>query len=221
MREDENLEPLDHGMVILQKKDGFRFGEDAVMVAEFFRPAKNGKLLDIGTGTGIISLILSRNSKVDNITSVEIQEEMAGMAKRSVEKNDLTEKVEVLNIDIKKLNRGNTYDYIVSNPPYMKSSNGKVNPHSMKAISRHEITLNLKELIDESRRLLKPGGTLTLIYRSERMVELLNNLSQSGFYPKRIQNIFSETTKVSKLFMIEAVKGKNRGFEFLEPLYIK
>lgn len=221
MRMDENLEPLDHGMVILQKKDGFRFGEDAVMVADFFTPAKNGKLLDIGTGTGIISLILSRNPKIENITSVEIQEEMAGMAKRSVEKNELTEKIEVLNIDIKKLNRGNTYDYIVSNPPYMKSSNGKVNPHSMKAISRHEITLNLKELIDESRRLLKPGGTLTLIYRSERMVELLNNLSQSGFYPKRIQNIFSETTKVSKLFMIEAVKGKNKGFEFLEPLYIK
>jgi len=221
MREDENLEPLDHGMVILQKKDGFRFGEDAVMVSDFFKPTKNGKLLDIGTGTGIISLILSRDPKVDNITSVEIQEEMASMAKRSVEKNDLIEKIEVLNIDIKKLNRGNTYDYIVSNPPYMKSSNGKVNLHSMKAISRHEVTLNLKELIDESRRLLKPGGSLTLIYRSERMVELLNNLSESGFYPKRIQNIFSENTKVSKLFMIEAIKGKNKGFEFLEPLYIR
>lgn len=221
MRMDENLEPLDHGMVILQKKDGFRFGEDAVMVAEFFKSTKNGKLLDIGTGTGIISLILSRNPKIDSITSVEIQEEMAGMAKRSVEKNNLSERVEVLNIDIKKLNRGNTYDYIVSNPPYMKSSNGKVNPHSMKAISRHEITLNLKELIDQSKRLLKPGGSLTLIYRSERMVELLNNLSHSGFYPKRIQNIFSENTKVSKLFMIEAIKGKNKGFEFLEPLYIK
>ncbi len=221
MRADENLEPLDHGMVILQKKDGFRFGEDAVMVAEFFTPAKSGKLLDIGTGTGIISLILSRDPKIDRITSVEIQEEMAGMAKRSVEKNDLTEKIEVLNIDVKNLNRGNTYDYIVSNPPYMKCSNGKVNPHSMKAISRHEITLNLEELIDQSRRLLKPGGSLTLIYRSERMVELLNNLSQSGFYPKRIQNIFSENTKVSKLFMIEAIKGKNKGFEFLEPLYIK
>lgn len=221
MREDENLEPLDHGMVILQKKDGFRFGEDAIMVSEFFKPTKNGKLLDIGTGTGIISLILSRNSKVDNVTSVEIQEKMADMAKRSVEKNHLIEKIEVLNIDIKNLNRGNSYDYIVSNPPYMKSFNGKVNPHSMKAISRHEITLNLKELITESRRLLKPGGSLTLIYRSERMVELLNILSESGFYPKRIQNIFSENTKISKLFMIEAIKGKNKGFEFLEPLYIK
>lgn len=221
MRIDENLEPLDHGMVILQKKDGFRFGEDAVMVAEFFSPTKNGNLLDIGTGTGIISLILSRNSKINKVTSVEIQEEMASMAKRSVEKNNLIEKIEVLNIDIKFLNRGNTYDYIVSNPPYMKSSNGKVNPSSMKAISRHEITLNLEELIIQSRRLLKPGGSLTLIYRSERMVELLNNLSEFGFYPKRIQNIFSETTKVSKLFMIEAIKGKNKGFEFLEPLYIK
>jgi len=221
MKADENLEPLDHGMVILQKKDGFRFGEDAVMVADFFTPTKDGKLLDIGTGTGIISLILSRNEKIEKITSVEIQEEMASMAKRSIEKNKLSEKIEVLNIDIKKLNRGNTYDYIVSNPPYMKTSNGKVNIHSMKAISRHEITLNLEDLINQSRRLLKPGGSLTLIYRSERMVELLNNLSNSGFYPKRIQNIFSEMTKVSKLFMIEAIKGKDRGFEFLEPLYIK
>ena len=221
MRADENLEPLDHGMVILQKKDGFRFGEDAIMVADFFEPTKKGKLLDIGTGTGIISLVLSRDPKVSDITSVEIQEEMANMTKRSVEKNNLVEKIEVLNIDIKKLNRGNTYDYIISNPPYMKSSNGKVNPHSTKAISRHEITLNLEELITESRRLLKPGGSLTLIYRSERMVELLNNLSKFGFYPKRIQNIFSETTKISKLFMIESIKGKNKGFEFLEPQYIK
>lgn len=96
MKMDENLEPLDHGMVILQKKDGFRFGEDAVMVAEFFKPTKNGKLLDIGTGTGIISLILSRNPKIDSITSVEIQEEMAGMAKRSVEKNNLSDRKSVV-----------------------------------------------------------------------------------------------------------------------------
>ncbi|HAS80113.1 MAG TPA: 16S rRNA methyltransferase [Fusobacteriaceae bacterium] len=221
MKIDENLEPLDHGMVILQKKNGFRFGEDAVMVAEFFSPDKSGNILDIGTGTGIISLILSRNPKINKITSVEIQEEMAEMAKRSIEKNNLTGKIEVINIDIKKLNRGNTYDYIISNPPYMKNSNGKINNNSIKAISRHEITLKLEELIAQSKRLLKPGGSITLIYRSERMIELLNKLSEFGFYPKRIQNIFSKNTKISKIFMIEAIKGKNKGFEFLEPLYIK
>jgi len=221
MKIDENLEPLDHGMVILQKKNGFRFGEDAIMVAEFFSPDKSGNILDIGTGTGIISLILSRNPKINKITSVEIQEEMAEMAKRSIEKNNLTGKIEVINIDIKKLNRGNTYDYIISNPPYMKNSNGKINNNSIKAISRHEITLKLEELIAQSKRLLKPGGSITLIYRSERMIELLNKLSEFGFYPKRIQNIFSKNTKISKIFMIEAIKGKNKGFEFLEPLYIK
>lgn len=221
MRIDENLEPLDHGMVILQKKNGFRFGEDAIMVAEFFSPDKSGNILDIGTGTGIISLILSRNPKINKITSVEIQEEMAEMAKRSIEKNNLISKIEVINIDIKKLNRGNTYDYIISNPPYMKNSKGKINNNSIKAISRHEITLNLEELIVQSKRLLKPGGSITLIYRSERMIELLNKLSEFGFYPKRIQNIFSKNTKISKIFMIEAIKGKNKGFEFLEPLYIK
>jgi len=221
MKIDENLEPLDHGMVILQKKNGFRFGEDAIMVAEFFSPDKSGNILDIGTGTGIISLILSRNPKINKITSVEIQEEMAEMAKRSIEKNNLTGKIEVINIDIKKLNRGNTYDYIISNPPYMKNSKGKINNNSIKAISRHEIALNLEELIVQSKRLLKPGGSITLIYRSERMIELLNKLSQFGFYPKRIQNIFSKNTKTSKIFMIEAIKGKNKGFEFLEPLYIK
>jgi 16S rRNA (guanine1207-N2)-methyltransferase len=220
MKIDENLEPLDDGMVILQKKDGFRFGEDAVMVANFFTPTKSGNLLDIGTGTGIISLILSRDPKLTHITSVEIQDEMADMASRTVAKNNLEEKIEVLNIDIKKLNRGNSYDYIISNPPYMKNLGGKINPNSMKAISRHEVTLNLEELIRESRRLLKPGGSLTLIYRTERMVELLKILSTNGFFINRIQNIFSITTKSSKLFMVEAIKGKNKGFEFLEPLYI-
>ena len=221
MRTDENLELLDHGLVILQKKIGFRFGEDAVMVADFFDPTKSGNLLDIGAGTGIISIILSKNSKITTITSVEIQEEMAEMARRSIEKNRLEGRIELLNINIKELNKGNSYDYIISNPPYMKNSNGKINLHSIKAISRHEITLNLEDLIKESKRLLKPGGTLTLIYRSERMVELLETLSRYGFYSKRIQNIFSKTTKVSKLFMLEAIKGKNKGFKFLEPLYIK
>jgi len=220
MRKDENLEPLDYGMVILQKKDGFRFGEDALRVAEFFSPTKSGNLLDIGTGTGIISLMISRNPKINHITAVEIQEEMAEMAKRTVKKNSLEEKIEVLNMDIKKLNRGNTYDYIISNPPYMKNQGGKVNPNCIKAISRHEVTLNLEELIKESKRLLKPGGTLTLIYRSERMAELLSILSNEGFFVKRMQNIFSKTNKISKLFMIEAVKGKNKGFEFLEPIYV-
>ena len=220
MKIDENLEPLDDGMVILQKKNGFRFGEDAILIADFFSPTKSGKLLDIGTGTGIISILLSRNPNVTHITSVEIQDEMADMASRSIKENHLEEKIEVLNIDIKKLDRGNSFDYIVSNPPYMKSLGGKVNPNSMKAISRHEVTLNLEEVVGESRRLLKPGGTLTLIHRTERMVELLNTLSTNGFFVKRIQNIFSKTTKTSKLFMVEAVKGKNKGFEFLEPKYI-
>ncbi|MCK5780049.1 MAG: methyltransferase [Psychrilyobacter sp.] len=220
MRDDEILEPLDDDMYIFQKKLGFRFGEDAILVSNFFKPLKYGKLLEIGTGTGIISILLSKNEKISKITAIEIQDEMARMANKSIEKNGIEERVEVINIDVKKLDRGNIYDYIISNPPYMKKSNGKINPNSIKAISRHEITLDLEELMRESKRLLKPGGTLTLIYRSERMVELLNEASKFGFYTFRIQNVFSKTTKKSKLFMIELIKGKNKGFEFIEPVYI-
>jgi 16S rRNA (guanine1207-N2)-methyltransferase len=220
MKIDENLEPLDDGMVILQKKDGFRFGEDALLIGEFFSPTKSGTLLDIGTGTGIISLILSRNPKISKITAIEIQEKMADMASRSIKKNKLEEKIEILNMDIKDLNRGNSYDYIITNPPYMRTQHGKVNPNSMKAISRHEITLDLDGLIRESRRLLKPGGSFTAIYRSDRMIEMINTLSEYGFFIKRIQNIFSKNTKTSKLFMVEAIKGKNKGFEFVEAKYI-
>ncbi len=219
MKKDEVLENLDDKMVILQKESGFRFGEDALMIAEFFSPLKEGNLLEIGTGTGIISLMLSKNQMIKKISAVEIQDEMAEMAKRSVELNNLGHKIEVINLDIKKLNRGNYYDYIITNPPYMKSLDGKVNFNSMKAISRHEITLNLDELVQESRRLLKPGGTLTLIYRSKRMVELINTLSKYNFFVKRVQNIFTKKGEKSKLFMIEAVKGKDKGFEFLEPKY--
>jgi 16S rRNA (guanine1207-N2)-methyltransferase len=220
MKFDENLEPLDDGMVILQKKDGFRFGEDALLIGEFFSPTKSGTLLDIGTGTGIISLILSRNPKISKITAIEIQEKMADMASRSIKKNKLEEKIEILNMDIKDLNRGNSYDYIITNPPYMRTQHGKVNPNSMKAISRHEITLDLDGLIRESRTLVKPGGSFTAIYRSDRMIEMINTLSEYGFFIKRIQNIFSKNTKTSKLFMVEAIKGKNKGFEFVEAKYI-
>jgi 16S rRNA (guanine1207-N2)-methyltransferase len=220
MREDEILEPLDFGMKILQKKEGFRFGEDAILVSEFFSPTKSGKVLEIGTGKGIISLIISRNPKVTQITSVEIQEEMANMSKRTVELNNLTDKIEILHLDIKNLKRGNTYEYIISNPPYMRVNSGKVNSSSNKAISRHEVALNIKDFVKESKRLLKPGGSLTLVYRTDRLIELINILSENNFYIKRVQNIFSKSTKESKLVLLEAIKGKNNGFKVLEPLYI-
>ena len=166
--ENETLDDL--GAVskkIVQKKTGFRFAVDAVLISHFIIIDKKSKVLDIGTGTGIIPLLISDNDDIEMISAIEIQGEVADMARRSVILNGLDNRIEVLNEDVRSFKRGNFYDYIVTNPPYMRLEGGRISSDRMKAISRHEIELSLEELIESSKRLLKPGGSFNIIYRNK------------------------------------------------------
>lgn len=220
--EDETLDELNKiNRKIIQKKKGFRFAIDAVLISHFLNITKECRVLDIGTGSAIIPLLLSENEKIMQIDAVEIQDEIADMALRSVKYNNLENMIRIHNTDIKEYFSNEKYDYIVTNPPYMKKENGNVSENEIKAISRHELKINLEELLNKGESLLKNGGSFNIIYRTERVSELLKTIENYKLYPKRLRFVYSKPgIGKSNLFMLEALKGKKSSLEILEPLYL-
>ncbi len=218
--EDEDITLLDDGADIIQKKQGFRFGADAVVLAEFYRGKSRAKILEIGSGTGIIPILLCQRDAASDITALEIQEEMAELTQRNLRRNSMEDRVRVLNMDVKDLREGNTYDCVISNPPYMTIDGKKINPNDSRAVARHEISLNLRELVENAKRLLKPRGQLYMIHRSYRLGEILVELERSGFSPKRIRSVYSDRFSEAKLVLVEASKGRREKLTIEQPLYL-
>ncbi|BDU50685.1 tRNA1(Val) (adenine(37)-N6)-methyltransferase [Haliovirga abyssi] len=221
--EDETLEELTKfNMKIIQKKNGFRFSLDAVLISNFVKIDNKRKinLLDIGTGTGIIPLLLVNNENINTITGVELQENIASMSKRSVLINKLEDKIKIENIDIKDYEVEKKFDMIVTNPPYMKVKNGKVSNNLIKAISRHELKLDLNSLIESSNKVLKDGGSFNIIYRSKRFQELVNVITKHNFHIKRLRFIHTKVDKNAELFMLEAIKNRKKNIAIETPLNV-
>ncbi len=217
---DESLDNLDGiGMKIIQKKSGFRFGNDSICLCYFLRIKRKNTILDIGTGSGIIPLQTLALYPQSKIYVVEIQEDIANMAKRSIEYNKLEDKITIVNSNIKDFKINEKIDLIVSNPPYMKVNKGKVSIKEVKATSRHELTLDLEELLVEVKRLLKVGGSFNMVYRTERFNEVILLLNKHNIFPKRCRFIYTKRGKESKLFMVEALKGRRCQLAIEEPLY--
>lgn len=220
--EDETLDLL--GKVnkkIIQKKKGFRFSIDSVILANFLElDGDRLELADIGTGTGIIPLLLSEREQLKKIYGIEIQSEIAKMASRSIIYNDLTNKIEIIEKDIKNIERGFKVDVISTNPPYMKVNEGIVSTNEYKAISRHEVKMDLDLLLSKSKEMLCNGGSFNIVYRTERFEELINIIGKYGFGVKRVRFIYSKPKSDSNLFVLEAIKGKNIKMRVLDALYI-
>ncbi|WP_410208337.1 tRNA1(Val) (adenine(37)-N6)-methyltransferase [Fusobacterium sp.] len=217
----EDITLLKNGYKIIQKKDGFRFSVDAVLLSDFFTPFKQGKILDIGTGNGIISMLLAINKKSSAITGIDIQEESCKIAEKNVKLNELEDVIKIINGDVKEYPYGNTFDYIVSNPPYMKTDGKKQNECMSKSIARHEVKLTLEELVKSAKRLLKPVGTFSMIHRSYRFTEICRVLEDCGFSLKRVRFVYFSKEKNSNLVLIEAVKGKKCKLEVEAPVYLE
>lgn len=219
VREDEDITLLDDGTLI-QKRQGFRFGVDAVILADFYRGKKNAKILEVGSGTGIIPILLCQKKSAEDITALEIQDHMAELANRNIRRNSLEDKIKIVHTDVKNLKQGNTYDCVISNPPYMVMDGKKINPNDSKAIARHEISLTLSGLIENAKRLLKPRGQFYIVHRSYRLGEILIELEKNGFSPKRIKNVYSDNVSEAKLVLIEASKGRRETLAVEQPLYL-
>ncbi len=225
LKDKERIDDLEfNNLKIIQNPEWFCFGIDSVLLSDFAKNIKNNAIaVDIGTGTGIISILLSEKSKLKKIYGVEVQEEVADMAKRSVELNNLENKIEIINDNIKNINKyieNNNVDVIVTNPPYKKTETGKTNLSKNKLISRHEIECNLEDIIKISYKLLKTKGEFYVVHRSERLSEIIYELKKNKLEPKEIRFVYSSLEKESKMVLIKAVKDGNEFIKVDKPLIV-
>ena len=225
LKENERIDDLEFkGLKIIQNEKGFCFGIDSVLLSDFAKNIKKGsKVLDLGTGTGIISILLCGKTELKKVIGVEIQEEVANMANRSSILNNLENRFQVLNeniLNLNKLYKKQTFDVIVTNPPYKKKDTGIINEDEKKIISRHEITANLEDFIKISKDLLKDKGEFYMVHRPERLVDILSLLRKYKIEPKEIRFVFSNKNKEPKLILIKGIKNAKPFLKIDKNLYI-
>lgn len=211
------------GLRIIQDPNGFCFGTDAVLLADFARIPPGGRALDMCTGTGIIPILLSARTKASYIAGLEIQTKAAQMAARSVELNGLSGRLEIFEGDVREASKifaGERFDVITANPPYMKCNNGLVNPDDVKALSRHELTMDFDDLARESSALLCEGGRLFIVHRPLRLPEIITTLKNRNLEPKRLRMVHTYIDKEANLFLMEARKGGGPELRTLPPLIV-
>ena len=225
LKENERIDDLEFkNLKIIQNKEGFCFGIDSVLLSDFAKNIKkNSKVIDLGTGTGIISVLLCGKTELKRIVGVEVQKEVAEMAKRTVKLNNLENKFEIVNKDILDINNlygKNSFDVVVTNPPYKKKNTGLLNDKSKKTISRHEITADLEDFIKISSNLLKDRGEFYMVHRPERMVDILTIMRKNKIEPKVIRLVFARKDSEPKLILIKGIKHARQYLKFEKNLYI-
>ena len=222
--ENERLDDLQYkGLRLIQKKDGFCFGVDSVLLSHFAQVSKKSRVIDLGTGTGIIALLLAAKKEPSSVIGLEIQEEMAEMAARSVTLNKLENVVEIVHGDIKaavSLFGASSFDAVVSNPPYMGKGNGLVNPQDTKAISRHEILCTIEDVISAAAGLLRPGGKFSMVHRPQRLADIIFFMRKYSIEPKWLRFVQPSPGRKPNLLLISGTKNGNPELTVQEPLYI-
>lgn len=225
LKENERIDDLEFkNLKIIQNIDGFCFGIDAVLLSDFAKNIKKGtKVADLGTGTGIISILLCGKTNLKEIVGAEVQKEVYEMACRSVKLNDLEDRFKVINENILNLPsvfKNNHFDVIVTNPPYKRQNTGIVNDEEKKIISRHEVLANLEDFICVSNKLLKDKGEFYMIHRPERMVDIFSLMRKYKIEPKEARLVFSNERSSPKMVLIKGVKNGGEYLKFRENLYI-
>ena len=222
LKDDEIIEKLNEKFKIIQKVSGYKYGEDTILLFKLFQDSlnkKNIKLLDIGTGNGILPILLSDNKFLTELIGIDIQKENIDRANEALQLNKIEKNILFECMDIREYRKSNYFDIIISNPPYMNDNGKKINENEHKAISRHEIKLSLNELISNAKRLLKPIGLLYFIHRTHRLVEIIKALDKNNFSIKKIIFIYSAQNNKSTMMFVEAVKGKKIKLE-IQNYYI-
>ena len=208
---------------ITQDRAGYRFSIDAVLLAHFADPRSGDKVLDLGTGCGIIPLILAYRQPQIAIYGVEVQTELAGLAVFNVRENQLEDRITVFYTDMKLLRPAMTagpVDLVVCNPPFRRQGSGRINPDAQRAVARHEIKINLGDIIQTSHRMLRTAGRLVLIYTAGRLTDILTRMRTDGIEPKFIRMIHSRQDTEAALILIEGVKGGRPDLKIAPPLII-
>ena len=224
LKENERLDELQrNGYQIIQNPEKFCFGMDAVLLSGFAKAKKGDLVLDMGTGTGIIPILMEAKTEAEHLTGLEIQEESADMARRSVAHNHLEQRVEIVNGDIKEASGifgSASFDVITTNPPYMIGQHGIANPSDTKAIARHEVLCTLDDILRESARILRPGGRFYMVHRPFRLAEILSKMVQAGIEPKRMRMVHPFIDKEPNMVLIEGKRGGNSRMTVERPLIV-
>lgn len=225
LKENERIDDLElNNLKIIQNKNGFCFGMDSVLLSDFAKNIKpNTKVIDLGTGTGILPILLSAKTKASKIVGIEIQEDVANMANRSVELNNLQNRLEIICENIKNLKNvyeTNSFDAIVTNPPYKTKGTGGINELKSKLISRHEIAADLEDFISISSYLLKDQSNIYMVHRPERLVDILSIFRKYKLEPKELKLVQPNCGKAPNLVLIKATKNAKPFLKIDKPLYI-
>ena len=224
MIDNENIDDLQYkGFKIIQKANGFRFGVDAVLLANFADIRENANVIDLGTGTGIVSILIAAKTQASRIIGLEIQPEMAEMAARSIKLNGLEDKVNIICGDIKncvKLFGSSVFDVVVTNPPYMVKGGGIINQTDTKAVSRHEVLCTLEDVISNASKILKPDGQFAMVHRPERLVDIICLLRAYSIEPKYIRFVHPSPYKKPNLLLIKGIRGGRPYLKMMNPLYV-
>lgn len=225
LKDNERIDDLQlNNLKIIQNKDGFCFGIDSVLLSDFSKEIPTGStVLDLGTGTGILGILLCGKTKLSKIYGIDVQEEVCQMAQRSVKLNNLEDRFEIINDNIKNLNsifENCSIDAIVSNPPYKKDNSGLKNESQTKLISRHEITASLEDFIEISSKLLKDNSSLYMVHRPERLSDLFYLLRKYKLEPKKLRMVQSYFDSKPKLVLVKATKNAKSFLNIDNPLII-
>ena len=219
----ERVDDLQNGFYVIQNPEKFCFGMDAVLLSGFAKIRKNARVLDMGTGTGIIPILLKSREKGTRFTGLEIQEECADMALRSVAYNGLESAIDIVCGDIKEAAEifgAASFDVVTSNPPYMIGEHGLRNPYMAKAIARHEVLCTLEDVVSQASRVLKDRGHFFMVHRPFRLAEIFQVLMKYKLEPKRMQLVYPYIDREPNMVLIEACKGGNSRITVERPLIV-
>lgn len=210
-------------IVVKQGKNGYRFSIDAVLLSDFLKPKQFDMIADLGTGSGIIPLILAHRYPETRYIGIEIQKELADLAMQNVRDNALQDRIRIVCQDMKTVDMNmisGPVDIVVCNPPYHRPGSGRINPDSQRAVARHEIKVTLDGVLETANRLLRTAGRFLCIYPAERLTDLVATMRRVGVEPKRLRMIHSRIGEAARLILMEGMKGAQPGIKIAPPLYV-
>lgn len=224
LSEGERLDDLQlNNCQIIQNPEKFCFGMDAVLLSGFAKIKKGETVLDMGTGTGILPILLAAKTEGRSFTGLELQAESADMARRSVSLNSMQDRIDIVDGDIKEASHifgAASYDVVVTNPPYMNENHGIINPDAPKAIARHEIKCNLEDVIGQAAKVLKVNGRLYMVHRPFRLVDIMELMVKYKLEPKKLRMVYPYADREPSMVLVEAIKGGKRRLTVEKPLII-
>jgi len=211
---------LDGRLRLIQSCTGYRFSVDAVLLSEFATVKHGDLVVDLGTGCGIIPILMLLTMPVGYAVGLEIQPELAGQAARNAVINGLEQRMGVISGDIKHAPLPpSSVDVVICNPPYRRKESGRINPDPRRAIARHEILISIDDLLDSVRGLLRPKGKFAIIYPAARLTDIMSRMRGFNLEPKRMRMVYFGQQSEAKLVLIEALAGGREGLKILSPLF--